>query len=169
MKAIVAVSGNWGIGKDNDLLFHIPEDLKFFRSTTAGHTMIIGRKNLESFPGCRPLKNRRHLVLTRQENYNKEGIEVFHSMEELMQTLKDIPQDELWVCGGGVVYKDFLPYCESALVTHVDAEPDCSVFFPDLTKEPDWELTEIGEWKEHEGLRFRFCTWTNHNPQALPV
>ena len=168
MKAIVAVSRNWGIGKDNDLLFHIPEDLKFFRSTTAGHTMIIGRKNLESFPGARPLKNRRHLVLTRQTDYKGEGIEIFHSTEELMETLKDIPTEELWVCGGGVVYRDFLPYCESALVTHVDEEPECAVFFPDLTQEPDWELTEVGEWKEHEGIRFRFCTWTNRNVKPLP-
>ena len=168
MRAIAAISRNLGIGRDNDLLFHIPEDLAFFRAQTAGQTIIIGRKNLESFPGGRPLPNRRHLVLTTQKAYSAEGIECFHSVHELLLTLRNLPADCLWVCGGGIVYRELLPYCEEALVTIVDAAPEATVFFPDLAAEEGWELTKEGEWKVWEGLRYRFCTYTNRQPQPLP-
>ena len=82
MNAIAAVSADWGIGRDNDLLFHIHEDMRRFRALTSGSTVIMGRKNLDSLPGGRPLPQRRNIVITRQPNFTREGIEVAHSIDE---------------------------------------------------------------------------------------
>lgn len=167
MKAIAAVASHWGIGAHNDLLFHIPEDLRFFRRNTAGGTVILGRKNLESFPGARPLPNRRHLLLTRQEAFCPEGVEVFHSLPELLDVVRELPPDSVWVIGGGEIYRALLPYCDEALITHVDAAPEADVFFPDLTRTPGWELAEVSDVMQSGDLSYTFCRYRNHSPRPV--
>ena len=110
MYAIVAVDEKWGIGRDNRLLFHLPADLKHFKALTSGHTVLMGRKTLESLPGGRGLPNRRNIVLTAQRDFAAERAEVVHSPTEAVLTA----DEDSWVIGGESVYRMFLPLCDAA-------------------------------------------------------
>lgn len=158
MKTIAAVSLDWAIGKDNDLLFSIPEDMKFFRETTKGHTVVMGRKTLESFPGGKPLPKRRNIVLTSNREYDAKGAEVVSSVDELLALLADC-EDEVFVIGGGTIYKSLLAYTDTALITKVYESADADTFFPNLDEDPRWELVESSEMKESEDHRFQFLTY----------
>lgn len=171
--AIAAVSENWGIGKDNDLLFNIPEDKKFFRRTTLNHTVVMGRKTLQSLPNGKPFKDRKNIILSRDTNFVCEGAIICGSVEEALKLIKD--DERVFVVGGGEVYRDILPYCDKAIITKVSGKPDADVFFPDLDKDPDWRLMNTSADREFEGLVFRYCvyeknkkkketsSWTNLN------
>ena len=159
MKAILAADQNWGIGYQNRLLASIPADMKFFRTTTTGNVVIMGRKTLESFPGGRPLKNRVNLVLTSDKNYEKEGAVILHSLEELQEEIRKYPAEQLYVIGGGSVYRQLLPLCDQVLVTRIFESYEADTWFPDLDALPDWVVAEEGEMQEHEGIRFVFRTY----------
>ena len=167
MNIIAAVSENWGIGKDNDLLFHIPEDMKFFRRMTKEKTVILGRRNLESFPGGKPLKGRRHLLLTGNPDYQAEGVEVFHTVSEILTEAEKLAPEDVWVIGGGTVYAQFLPYCDKAYITELEAVCPADTFMPDLTKEPGWVLESRGDPMEEKGIGFRFCIYKNTGLRPL--
>ena len=154
MQAIVCVSENWGIGFQNDLLFHIHADLKRFREKTTGKTVIMGHKTLLSFPGQKPLPNRRNIVLTRQ-NISIDGAEVAHSVEEAAL----LGGEDAMVIGGGTVYERFLPYCDRVLVTKVDANVPSDTYFPDLDRDPAWEIAAKSEQMEENGLFFRYIDY----------
>ena len=155
MNVIVAVDQNWAIGKDGDQLVYLSEDLKRFKSLTTGHPVILGRKTLATFPGGRPLKGRRNLILSRNTDFAPEGAEVFSGMEDL---LKAAPPDA-FVIGGESVYKALLPYCDKAYITKIDRAWPADAFFPDLDADPAWQVTEEGEWQDHEGLAFCYVTY----------
>ena len=155
MNLIAAVDQNWAIGKDGDQLCYIPADLKRFQALTTGHAVILGRKTLATFPGGRPLKNRRNLILSRNAAFAPEGAEVFSGVEDL---LKAAPADA-FVIGGESVYKALLPYCDKAYITKIDKAWPADAFFPDLDADPSWQVTEEGEPLEHEGLPFRYVTY----------
>ena len=154
--AIVAADRNWGIGKDDALLMHLPEDMKFFREHTTGHPVIMGRKTLESFPGGRPLKNRKNIVITRRVDYAVEGAVVVPTIDAAIEQAGD---EDAFVIGGGSVYRQLIDYCELAFVTKIDAEFEADTFFPNLDEDPRWELAEESEPLEHDGVRFRFTTY----------
>lgn len=166
LKAIVAVTNDWGIGKDGGLVASINADMRHFVACTLGSSVIMGRKTLESFPGQRPLKNRRNIVMTRDMNFAREGFEVVHSVQEALAAIKD--DAEAWVIGGGEIYEQFMPYIVEAEVTKTHCERDCDTFFPNLDENPEWELvyttfaltddTELileGE----DGEPVQFCTY----------
>ena len=159
MNLIVAVDENWGIGKDNRLLASIPADMKFFRETTTGHVVVMGRKTLESFPGKRPLKNRVNIVLTRDPFYEAEGAVIVHNAKELSDKLAGYDTDEVFVIGGESIYRQLLSSCDTAYVTKIEAAYDADAHFPDLDADPAWKLTGEGERFEHEGLGYRFCCY----------
>lgn len=161
MKAIVAVAEDWGIGKDNKLLFSIPEDLKFFRETTSGNVIIMGRKTLESFPGGKPLKNRINIVLTSDKKYECEGAAIVHSTEELICHLGDnkYDRDKVFVVGGGSVYSELLLFTDVVYVTKVFAKKDADTFFPNLDEYEDWAIASSSDVREYEGIQFRFDTY----------
>ena len=161
MKAIVAVSQDWGIGKDNQLLFSIPEDLKFFSKKTRGNVIIVGRKTLESFPGGKPLPNRTNIVLTSDRKYECEGADVVHSTEELICLLSErkYDRDKVFVAGGGSVYSELLLFTDVVYVTKVFAEKEADTYFPNLDEYEDWEIASSSEECEFEGIRFRFDTY----------
>ena len=159
MQIIVAADKHWAIGKDGDLLWHLPEDMKFFREKTTGHVVVMGRKTLDSFPGGKPLKNRVNLVLSRDKSFSREGAEIVHSTEEAIECLKQYEPDEIFIIGGGHIYREFLPYCDTAYVTRVEEAFEADTTFPDLDESPEWTLTESGAEKEHNGLRYRFTTY----------
>ncbi|MBQ1452310.1 MAG: dihydrofolate reductase, partial [Clostridia bacterium] len=145
-----------GIGKDNDLLFHIPEDMKYFRKKTSGSTVVMGRKTLESFPNGEPLPNRTNVVLTRSRDYEKEGVTVVHNFEELEALNLEEP---VFVIGGASVYKSLLPKCKRAYITKVDAVKSADTYFPDLDENPDWELKSESETFTFEGVNYKFTTY----------
>ena len=155
MNLIAAVDQNWAIGKDGDQLCYIPADLKRFQALTTGHAVILGRKTLATFPGGRPLKNRRNLILSRSESFAPEGAEVFPDVDSLLAAA---PVDA-FVIGGASVYKALLPYCDRAYITKIDRAWPADSFFPDLDADPAWQVTEEGEPLEHEGLTFRYVTY----------
>lgn len=159
MNLIAAVSKNWGIGKGNDLLFHIPKDMKFFRETTLGKVIVLGRKTLESFPGKKPLKNRTNIVLTRDAHYAAEDVLLCHSPAELLELLKQYDTADVFICGGEQIYNLLLPYCDTAYITKVDAAADAEKFMVNLDGQPDWELAEESEPLEDNGYQFTFCTY----------
>ena len=156
MNLIVAVDRSWAIGRDGDQLCYISADLKRFQALTTGHTVILGRKTLATFPGGRPLKNRRNLILSRTPGFAPEGAQVFSGLEELLAEA----EEDSFVIGGASVYRALLPRCDTAYVTKIDAAfPGADAFFPDLDADPHWVAAEEGEPLEQEGLAFRYVTY----------
>ena len=161
--AIVAVCDDWGIGEDGDMVVANRADMRHFVRCTTGRTVIMGRRTLATFPGARPLKNRRNIVLTRDRSLKVPGAEVAHSVEEALSFLAS--GEEAWVVGGGVVYREFLPFCARAVVTHNHCLRSCDTFFPDLGNEPGWVMTSqtepmpIGAGEGDEGVLFSFAEY----------
>ena len=120
MNLIVAVDKNWAIGLGNQLLVSIPQDMKFFRETTKGKVVAMGRKTLESFPGGQPLKNRVNVVLTTDKDYKTKGITLVHSIEDMVEELKKYEEEDVYVIGGETIYRQLLPYCKKAYITKND-------------------------------------------------
>lgn len=168
MKLIVAVDKNWGIGRDNDLLFSIPEDMKFFRSTTLNKVVVMGRKTLESFPNGTPLKNRVNIVLTNDKSYSKEGALIVNSIQQVADAIKDYNSDDVYIIGGASVYETFCDYCDEAYVTMVDKDGNPDKFMVNLNEKENWELKEKSETKVTEdGIEFAFCTFKNNDTKSL--
>lgn len=161
MIAIVAVDENWAIGYRNDLLARIPEDQKFFRETTTGGVVVMGRNTLESFPGGKPLKGRTNIVLSRNPAYAKEGVTVVHNGGELKETLKKYTAQQIYIIGGEHVYRAFLDDCETALVTKIHSTFVADVYFPNLDVDKTWELESEGSVHTYENLSYTFCRYRN--------
>ncbi len=159
MNLIVAVDRNWAIGKDNKLLVSIPDDMKFFRETTTGKVVVMGRKTLESFPNGKPLKNRVNIVLTRDPNYTVKDAIVVHSKDELDAELKKYNSDDIFVIGGESIYRLLLDECRCAFVTYVDYAYDADTYFQNLDEKPEWKLYEESEEQTYYDIEFYFRTY----------
>lgn len=156
MELIVAVYDNWGIGKDGTQPVALSADRKFFRQTTRGATVIVGRKTLADFPGGQPLPNRVNVVLTRQDT-EIPGVVICHSPEEAAAFAAST--DRVMVIGGGSVYAQMLPLCDTAYVTKVHACPESDTFFPNLDQDPAWALAEVLQSGEEDGIRYEMCLY----------
>ncbi len=156
MNLIVAVDKNWAIGKNNELLVRIPADQKFFRETTTGKVVVMGRKTLESFPNGLPLKNRTNIVLTRNPKYQVKDAIVVHSMEELHEELKKYKSEDIFVIGGEKIYEQLLDECDIAHVTKINYAYDADSYFPNLDEREDWELVGDSEEQTYFDLEFYF-------------
>lgn len=150
MKAIVAVDKNWGIGLKGRLLVQIPADQKFFRQTTTGQVVVMGRRTLESFPQGQPLKGRVNIVLTKGGYSLPDGVEIVHDIDELKETLKRYEDKEIYCIGGAMVYEELLPLCDECLVTKIDESYEADAYFPDLDASPEWELVRDGSEDEEQ-------------------
>ena len=159
MRAIVAADEHWGIGKDNRLLVSIPQDMKFFRNETTGKVVIMGRKTLESFPGGRPLPNRKNIVLTRDLSYTVKDATVVHSIPELLEELKKYEDDHIYIIGGESIYREMLPYCNVAHVTKVDHTYEADAFFPNLDEMDDWEITADSDEQTYFDIPYQFIKY----------
>ena len=157
MTAIVCVSKSWGIGRDGALLFLISDDHKRFRSLTVGKTVILGHKTLDTFPGCRPLKDRRNIVLSHRD-LDIPGAEIAHSFDEAAA----LGGDDAIVIGGASVYMALLARCDRVYVTKVDADPDADSFFPNLDDNPDWRVDSESEVFEENGLKFQYVDYVRN-------
>lgn len=161
MKVIVCVDKNWGIGSNNDLLYHIPSDMRFFKEHTVGNVVIMGMATVLSLPGGKALKDRKTLALSDDPTWQPEGVTVCGSIPELLEAAKAYDSDSVYVCGGASVYAQLLPYCDTAYITKVDAgDKEAQKFFPNLDEMPEWVLKETSERFEHNGLGFTFNTYT---------
>ena len=157
---IAAVARNGAIGKDNDLLWHLPGDMKFFREVTRGATVIMGRKTWESLPPrFRPLPGRRNIVVTRQAHYAAEGAEVVHSVDE---ALESAAADTTFVIGGAERYALALPHAQRVLLTAVQLAPDADAYFPAVTA-GDWREARRTEAPEENGIRYAWVTYERNH------
>nr|AIA14327.1 Dihydrofolate reductase [uncultured bacterium]AIA14364.1 Dihydrofolate reductase [uncultured bacterium] len=153
ISAIAAIVNNRGLGKDNELLVRIPEDLARFKKLTSGHTVIMGRKTYESIG--KPLPNRTNIVVTRDAKYEAEGCQVVFSVEEALDLGRQLEPEEIFIIGGGKIYDEMLPYTERLYLTQVEKEVEADTFFPEY-KEFTKELER--EEKEHEGTKYTWVT-----------
>ena len=153
---VVAVSSNNAIGKDNKLPWHLPADLKFFKSLTTGHHIIMGRKTFESFG--KPLPNRTSVVITRQKNYNPEGCVVVHSLEEALKVAFD--EKEAFIIGGAEIFKVAMPIADRIYLTRIKEIFEGDTFFPELDEE-QWLLKEKQDFESDEKNKYAysFCIY----------
>lgn len=159
MRLIAAVDKNWGIGYNNKLLVSIPSDMKFFRKTTSGKVIVMGRKTLESFPNGLPLMNRTNIVLTSDRNYSKKGAIIVDGLDALGEELKKWDSEDVYVIGGESIYRQLLPLCDTAYITQIDRGFQADTYFPNLDQDQEWEMTEMGEEQTCFDLEYRFTTY----------
>lgn len=159
MNLIVAVDKNWGIGSKNKLLVTIPSDMKFFRETTSGKVVVLGRKTLETFPNGLPLKNRTNIILTNNKDFQAKGAIICHSVEEVLEELKKYDSEDIYIIGGGTIYRQFLPYCDVAHVTKIDHAFEADTYFPNLDEMEEWEVTADSEEQTYFDLEFQFVKY----------
>lgn len=156
MQIIAAVDNNWAIGFQNSLLVRIPRDQQMFREMTDGKVIVIGRKTLETFPQKQPLKNRVNIILSRDRKNTVKDAEVVHSIEELMEELRKYNTDDVYVAGGASIYRQLLPYCDTAHITKIDHTYQADAYFPRLDGMEDWELTADSEEQTYFDLEYYF-------------
>ena len=166
IRAIVAVDKKWGIGKNNDLLFHLSKDMKFFRSTTLEKTVVMGSNTLKSFPGGKPLPKRVNIVLYPGGEKRDDCI-IVDRLDELKTELARRENEDIFVIGGAMFYRTMLPYCEEVLVTKVNADGQAQVFFENLDELDGWVCASEGEPIDDEGYEIRFTTYKNLNTQKF--
>ena len=162
MNFIVAVSENFAIGKNNDLLFNIPKDLAYFKEHTLDKVVVMGERTFHSLP-FRPLKRRINVVLSDNPNFNHEGVIVARSLNDLFEKLREYKSEDIFVIGGGSVYNLMMPYCELAYITKVKKSvPDADTFINNIEKMDNWELISESEEIEENGLEYTFNIYKNN-------
>ena len=156
MELIVAVYDDWGIGCGGTQPVALSADRKFFRETTRGAMVIVGRRTVEDFPGGKPLPGRVNVMLTRTAK-EMPGFTVVTSPEDAAQLVKTAPR--AMVIGGGSIYKQMLPLCDTAYVTKVHVTPESDTYFPNLDEAEDWVLAEVLGSGEEEGIPYEMCLY----------
>lgn len=156
MNLIVAVYDDWGIGRDGTQPIALAADRKFFRRTTKGAAVIVGRRTIEDFPGKQPLPGRQNIALTRA-NSEISGFTVCHTPEEAATIAAKA--ESAFVIGGGSIYRQMLPMCDAAYITKVHAAPESDTFFPNLDEDENWHLDSILESGEENGISYEMCLY----------
>ena len=159
MNLIAAVDRNWAIGNKGQLLVMIPNDHKMFRQETLDKVVVYGRKTLETFPMAQPLDRRVNIVLSRNPALTVRGATVVHSVEELLKVCDQYPSEDVYIIGGESVYRQLLPYCDTAHITKVDYAYQADAFFPDLDKDPDWEITAESDEQTYFDIPYEFVKY----------
>lgn len=160
MNLIVAVSENYGIGKDNKLLFNLPMDLKYFKEKTQNKVVVMGRKTFESLP-FKPLKNRVNIVITTDKEFHYEGIVVVNSFEELFEKLKNYNDEDVFLIGGSSIYNKLMERCRLAYITKVHKKVDADTFITNIEKSPNWEEINSSGILNENDLDFEFKIFEN--------
>ena len=160
MIAIAAVDRNWAIGNKGQLLISLPEDQKgVFKKYTAGHTVVFGRKTLETFPMAQPLDRRINIVLSGNRDYKVKNAVVVHSIEELLGELRAYPSEDIYIIGGESIYRQMLPYCDTAHITKIDYAYEADAYFPNLDEDPDWEVTADSDEQTYFDIAYTFVKY----------
>lgn len=164
MNLIAAVDLNWGIGYKCELLEKIPEDMKQFKEKTLGKVIVMGRTTFETLPNGKPLVQRINIVLTRNKNYNCEGILLCHSLEELFKQLKNYNYEDIFIIGGEEIYSQLLPYCNKAFITKIYKECVHDKVLVNLDSHKHWEKVSTSEMEEFsQGVYYNFNTYIKNN------
>lgn len=174
ISAIVAVDANYGIGSKGKLLTHIPEDMKMFKKLTTNNIVVMGRKTYESLPK-KPLPNRTNIIVTSQpSNYPEFDINNINNkvvacdMDDITWVLNSIKKnkslknedDDIYIIGGGQIYKKLLPFCERVYITKVfHAYNNVDTYFPNIDEMSEWKMTSASEVKEYNGIKYQFCIY----------
>lgn len=156
MELIVAVYDDWGIGKDGTQPIALSADRKFFREITRGAMVIVGRRTIGDFPGQKPLPGRVNVALTRTAK-EIPGFTVCTSPEQAVELAKKA--ERAMVIGGGSVYRQMLPFCDTAYVTKVHCTPESDTYFPNLDYDPQWSLADVLQSGEEDGIRYEMCLY----------
>ncbi|MGN0402480.1 MAG: dihydrofolate reductase [Acetatifactor sp.] len=159
MNLIVAVDNNWAIGNKGRLLVSIPNDHKHFREETTGKVVVLGRKTLQTFPQGLPLKNRISIILSGDKKYTVKDAIVVHSVNELMDELKKYDSGDVYVIGGESIYRQLLPYCDTADVTKIDHVYEADTYFPNLDANPEWEITAESDEMTYFDIAYHFVRY----------
>lgn len=159
MNCIVAVDKNWGIGKDNDLLVHLPGDLKYYKSKTIERVIVIGRKTLESFPGSKPLPKRTNIVLTGNPDYVNDSCIVCCGVEELEREIEKYDDENIFISGGEMIYKLFAKKCKNVYVTKIFDVFDADKHFPNMDEDENYRITWESEVFEENNTEYQFVKY----------
>ena len=163
MKSIVVVDKNWGIGKDNDLLTYLPNDLKYFKRNTIGKVVVMGKNTLLSLPKQKPFVDRINIVLTRDKEFECEGAFICNSLDDLFEELKKYNKEDIFIAGGESIYNQLIDYCDEILVTKIDATYPADKFFPNLDNMKQWKITEKSEIQEEKNTKYVWCKYKKYN------
>lgn len=157
LSLIAAIGAANELGKNNDLIWHLREDMKFFRTQTSGKTIIMGRKCFESLPGLLP--NRKHIILTNNKDYKVEGATILHNKDEVLDYIKNT-NEECFIIGGSKIYELFLPYAKYLYLTEIESNSEADVYFPtfDKTKYTKEILNEL----EENNIKYKFTKYTRN-------
>lgn len=167
MKMIVAVDNQWGIGKNGDLLLSIPDDMRFFREKTRRAVLVMGYNTLISFPNSKPLPGRMNIVLNDAEGCVVPGTVVCGSIEQLFGVLRDMNSDDVFVIGGGSIYRQLLPYCDTAYITKMRFDGGADTFIPDLDELDNWSVADESDIMVFEGIKYSFAEYRNSSPASV--
>ncbi len=156
MNLIAAVDRNWAIGRNGHLLVSIPSDKQMFRDETKGKAVIMGRKTLESLPGRQPLPKRKNIVLSRNPGYSVKGAVMCRSVEEALEAVRGIAAEDVFVIGGEEIYRQFLPFCDTAHITYIDYAYQADAYLHDLDGDPEWTMDLETEEQTYFNLCYTF-------------
>ncbi|MBR1861325.1 MAG: dihydrofolate reductase [Lachnospiraceae bacterium] len=159
MNIVAAVDKNWAIGNKGELLVRIPNDQKSFRELTTRKVVVLGRKTLDTFPQGQPLPNRTNIILTKDRDFKVKGAVVVHSIDELFEKLKAYRSEDVFVIGGDSIYRQLLPYCDTAHITAIDYEYEADAYLPDLSADPEWEKTADSDEITYFDLSYSFVRY----------
>ena len=166
--SILSADKKWGIGKKNGLLFSLPLDMKYFRSTTLNHVVAMGENTLLSFPNQKPLKNRTHIVLSADPTHNYEGVINVHTFDDFLKKIKEYSLNEdVYIIGGASIYNQMIPYVDMVLLTKVDSDGGAEVFFHNLDEDDNFDCVEEGEPILDNGLTIRFTKYVNRKKKDI--
>lgn len=162
MNFIVAVSENYGIGKDNNLLFNLPTDLKYFKEKTLNKVVVMGRKTFDSLP-FKPLKNRVNIVITTDPTFYYEGVIVVNSFEELFKVLDNYNDEDVFVIGGSTIYNKLMERCRLAYITKVHKTVDADTYITNIEEKSNWQEIQTSGILNEKDLNFEFKIFENTN------
>ena len=159
MNLIAAVDSKWGIGNRRQLLVQIPADQKLFRQETMGKVIVLGRRTLETFPQGMPLAGRTNIILSRDASFQVKGAVVVHSIEELLEKIKEYDTQDVYVVGGESIYQQLLPYCDTAHLTMIDHTYEADTHFPNLEEDPEWVQTQESDEQTYFDIAYTFVKY----------
>lgn len=165
MKLIAAVDRNWGIGLNGRLLVSIPSDQKFFRNETYGKVVIVGRKTLATFPNGLPLEGRTNIILTHDKNFKAKNATIVHSVEEALEAAAEFSGEDVYVIGGESIYEEFLPYCDTAIITKIDHAFEADAHMVNLDELNNWSITAESEEQTYFDLEYIYCQYERKGEQ----
>ena len=169
MKFIVAVDEKWGIGKNGDLLLSIPGDMQYFRETTRNAVLVMGYNTLISFPNSKPLPGRLNIVLADVEGLRVPRTVVCNTMDQLLKLIGCFDPDDVFVIGGGSIYRQLMPYCSGAHITKMRFSGDADTSIPSLDEKPEWSVEGESDTYEHDGIDYSFVIYRNSSPTEIAL